>query len=387
MTPNPKGPRFIRYDMPKGAPKNVLDLYEEFQTLHFLAQQENWRGLRPENIVFEYSTYDNDAEILINFGDRNNHSHKIIVSFNRDGVSTTCWISYRFTAENFDENARFVQSFAEYLMLQLWDLGLDAELCDCDWGLVFSLSIDSIAQNVNLMINTIISSIKPMEWFYSNETIWKFRPIYSHLLHILPELRHEAETGRWKGVKPENFTLLRDNTQAYIILSYQDPGIYDMSFKVGFDENGFDPDVSGEWLSCEYQFHIRTKNSEVRGYYTEEQKQCCRIASTILDMTSYNAFFAYDQEDKALTLLIERRWAFQKYCLMLDIVLPIIFKYEASKPLVTTNALEQKNKLEALLNTTMEIVEDNDDKYIFAKGGFISAPENPNTIYNEEMPF
>lgn len=160
-----------------------------------------------------------------------------------------------------------------------------------------------------------------------------------------------------------------------------------MYFKVGFDENGFDPDVSGEWLSCEYQFLIHAKDSEVRDYYTEEQKQCCRIASSILDMTSYNSLFAYDQEDKVLTVLVERRWAFQKYCLMLDILLPIIFKYEASKPLVTTNALEQKTRLEAILNTSMDIVEDNDDKYIFAKGCFISAPENPNTIYNEEMPF
>lgn len=387
MTPNPKDPRFIRHDVPKGAPEYVVELYEEFQTLHFLAQQGNWSRVKPENIVFEYSIYDNDADIIINFNDNNNHSHRIIVSFDRDVVSATCWISYRFTAENFDENARIVQSFAEYLMLQLWDLGMDAELCDCDWGLEFSSAVDSIAQNVNLMINAIISSIKPMEWFYSNDTIWKFRPIYLHLLRILPELRHEAETGRWKGVKSENFTLVRNTTQAYITLSYQHAGIYDMCFKVGFNENGFDPDVSGEWLSCEYQFHIRAKDNEVRDYYIEEQKQCCRIASTILDMTSYNALFAYDQEDEALTLLIERRWAFQKYCLILDILLPIIFKYEASKPLVTTDMLDQKSKLEAILNTSMDIVEDNDDKYIFTKGSFLSPPEDPNTIYNEEMTF
>ena len=68
-------------------------------------------------------------------------------------------------------------------------------------------------------------------------------------------------------------------------------------------------------------------------------------------------------------------------------MLPIIFKYEASKPLVTKDVLEQKAKLEILLNTSMEIVEGMDGKHLFAKGRFLSAPEDPNIIYNEEMPF
>ena len=68
-------------------------------------------------------------------------------------------------------------------------------------------------------------------------------------------------------------------------------------------------------------------------------------------------------------------------------MLPIIFRYEASKPLVTKDMLEQKNKLETLFNSPMEIVVDNDSNHIFARGRFLSAPEDPNTIYNEDLPF
>lgn len=387
MTPNSKDPRFIRYDVPIGASENIVHLFKEYQTLKALAQQDNWSGVNAEDIKFEYSTYDSSAEIFINIIDENTHSHSIKVAFYGDDISTTCWISYLFRADNFDKKNLSVQSFAECLMIQLWDYGIDADLCNCDWGLEFTSSVDTIAQNVNILLSTIVLSIKPMDWFYSNETIWKFYTIHSHLLEILPYIKQEAESGRWNKVKPDKFTILRDKSQAYIVLTYQETGIYDMTFKVGFNENGFDSDVTGEWLTCEYNFKIYSSNQEIRDYYLNEQKQCCKLASTILDIISHNALFAYDQEDEALTLLVERQWAFQKYCLLLDVMLPIIFKYEASKPLVTKDVLEQKAKLEILLNTSMEIVEGMDGKHLFAKGRFLSAPEDPNIIYNEEMPF
>lgn len=44
-------------------------------------------------------------------------------------------------------------------------------------------------------------------------------------------------------------------------------------------------------------------------------------------------------------------------------------------------------KLESLLNTSMEIVEDTNSKHIFENGEFLAKPEDPNTIINEDMPF
>lgn len=382
-----KDPRFISHDVPKGAPKHIETLYEEYQTVQCLAKQENWKGVRPENVVFEYNTNNNTAEILFKFIDKNQHTHNIIVSFDGDSVSATCWFSYLFKADNFDENALTVQSFAECLMVQLWDCGIDADLCECDWGLEFPSSIGEVALNMNTLVNAIVSSIKPMEWFYSDGTIWKFSSIHSHLLKILPQLRQEAETGRWKFVKSENFTLLRDKTQAYIVLTYQESGIFDMTFKVGFNENGFDPDVSGKWFTCEYDFNIRTQEDDIKDYYMSEQKEFCKIASVILDWTSYNSLFAYDDDLTALTLLVSQKWAFHKYCLMLDIMIPLLSKYKASKLLVTKKVLEQKAKLESLLHTEMVIVEDSDSNHIFDKGEFIPKLKDSNTIFTVDMPF
>jgi len=55
--------------------------------------------------------------------------------------------------------------------------------------------------------------------------------------------------------------------------------------------------------------------------------------------------------------------------------------------LITKDFIAQKERFEAICNTTMDIVEDSDSKYIFDNGEFLSKPEGPNTIYNEDFTF
>lgn len=156
-----------------------------------------------------------------------------------------------------------------------------------------------------------------------------------------------------------------------------------MTFKVGIGENGFDPDISGEWFFCEYKFDLRTSDTEIRDFYMPEQEVCCKTASAILDMIDYNSLFAYDETNTALTLLVEREWAFQKYCLILDVLIPILFKHESEKPFIPNSVMEQKVKLEALLNTTMEVVGDKDSKLVFNQGQFLQKEEDLNATYND----
>lgn len=219
MTPDYKDPRFIRHDVPDNASPRAHGLYDDYCNLINIAQNGEWAGVTTQNFSFDYNTYFDHAEILFNFVDKNEHTHQITVAFHGDDVSSTCWFSYIFKANNFDENVVSVQSFAELLMLHLWEYDIDAELCNCDWGLEFPCPMYGISNTMGIFIHTIVSSIKPMEWFYSKESIWKFYRINSHLLNILPLIKREAETGRWKDVKPENFTILRDSTQAYIALT------------------------------------------------------------------------------------------------------------------------------------------------------------------------
>lgn len=178
MTPNPKDPRFIIHCVPADASVNLRFLYDEFLRITQNADTGKWLGVTAENFAFEYSTYDRNAEIIYTYKDKNEHTHRITARLYEDSVSTVCWFSYLFKAENFAPTALYVQSYAEYLMLKLWDLGIDAELCNCDWGLEFSSDVGYIFPNMDKVVSNIITSIKPMEWFYSDEEVWRCYKVY-----------------------------------------------------------------------------------------------------------------------------------------------------------------------------------------------------------------
>ena len=386
MTPNPKDPRFIIHCVPADASVNLRFFYDEFLRITQNADTGKWLGVTAENFAFEYSTYDRNAEIIYTYKDKNEHTHRITARLYEDSVSTVCWFSYLFKAENFAPTALYVQSYAEYLMLKLWDLGIDAELCNCDWGLEFSSDVGYIFPNMDKVVSNIITSIKPMEWFYSDEEVWRCYKVYNTLKQFLPKLKEEASKGRWPNVKPENFLLERDKKHAYIALRYSDEHIYNLAFKLGMQDNGFDKDMSGKWFECIYDYTCVSSEPEIEKYFTEEQQQICKIASTILDMISYKMLFFYGDENKHFGIIVKEDWACEKFCQMLDVMLPLFYKHQANEQLITNDMLEQKKKLENLLQTSMEIVENKEPDYIFRHGHYIEKPEDP-TIAFGECPF
>lgn len=384
MTPNTKDPRFIIHDVPAYASKQLKNFYDEFLKIEENAKNGKWQGITNDNFIFEYSTYDRNAEIIFKYTDNNEHTHKITASLFQDAVSSVCWFSYILKADNFASNVVSVQSYAECLMLKLWDLGIDAELCNCDWGLQFSSDIESIFENMDRV--SIITSIKPMEWFYSDEEIWRCYKVYYRLKQLLPKLKEEATKGRWPNVKPEIFLLERDKKQAFIALRYSDERIYNLVFKLGMQDNGFDKDMSGKWFECIYDYTCVSSEPELEKYYTKEQIQICEIASTILDMISYKMLFFYGEENKHFGIIVDKNWFFEKYCQMLDIMLPLFYKHQPAGPLITNGMLEQKKKLENLLQSPMEIVENEESVYIFRHGHYVEVPEDPNITF-EDCPF
>ncbi len=386
MTPHPKDPRFIIHDVPAYASKQMKNFYDEFLKIQENAKNGKWQGITNDNFIFEYSTYDRNAKIIFKYTDKNEHTHKITASLFQDAVSSACWFSYILKADNFAPTVKSVQSYAECLMLKLWDLGIDAELCNCDWGLEFSSDIDSIFENMDRVVISIITSIKPMKWFYSDEEIWRCYKVYYRLKQLLPRLKEEATKGRWPNVKPENFLLERDKKQAFIALRYSDERIYNLAFKLGMQDNGFDKDMSGKWFECIYDYTCFSSEPDVEKYYTKEQMQICEIASTILDMISYKMLFFYGDENKHFGIIVDKDWAFEKYCQMLDIMLTLFYKHQPAEPLITNDMLEQKKKLENLLQSPMEIVENEESDYIFRHGHYVEVSEDPH-ITLEECPF
>ena len=184
-------------------------------------------------------------------------------------------------------------------------------------------------------------------------------------------------------MKPKNFLLERDKKHAYIALRYSDEHIYNLAFKLGMQDNGFDKDMSGKWFECIYDYTCVSSEAEIENYFTEEQQQICKIASTILDMISYKMLFFYGDENKHFGIIVKEDWACEKFCQMLDVMLPLFYKHQANEQLITNDMLEQKKKLENLLQTSMEIVENKEPDFIFRHGHYIEKPEDPNIAFGE----
>lgn len=215
----------------------------------------------------------------------------------------------------------------------------------------------------------------------------RFDKINLFLKQMLPMVRMEAAKGRWADVKPQHFRLMKDENQSYLTLSYSEGGIYDMTFNVGTKIGGFDPEASGEWFECIYEFRCFSCDAEIKAFYMEEQQMLYRLASTILDWISYKALFFYRDEENHFSIAVKRELAFTKFCLMLDVFLPLKNKHEASKTLITKSILAQKETLENVLGSTLEIVPPDKPDYIFSHGHFMEIVETNDENHLKDCPF
>lgn len=379
MTPDPRSPIFIRHDIPSDASRNVQSFANTFNELKTLADKNRWPGITSQNLVLEYSTYDNNVWFIITFRDKNDHSHTLTITLQQEvealsGIAL-CSIEYLFSADNFKEGVLTVRSFAEDLMLELWRWSIDAELCRNDWGLRYSCWANEIDSVIDVILTRIINRIKPMEWFYEDKPVWKFYKIYYRLQHWVKDVREKAAEGRWNGLQPENIKLNRDKSSTHITITYQEDGIYEMIFQLGLQENDFDEEATGKWFQCEYHFNLLSSDQEVRSYYLKEEKELCSLASEILNLLSYKYLFAYHEDRQGLTMVVENDWALEKFYWMLDIMMPIIRKHKAPDPLITSSIIDQTKYLEEKLGTSMEIVRDEKSLYIFNFGHFLDAQD------------
>ena len=294
---------------------------------------------------------------------------------------------YLFKADNFEESIVSVNSFAEDLMLNLWNKGIDAELSDLDWGLTFTSSIDDVSETIISVIEILVSSIKPMSWFNSDTTGWRFHSIYSQLNEMLPLLQHEATIDRWPDIKSSNFIIDRNSYQAKIKLTYREDRLFEMIFSLGLSENGFDPDISGEWMECEYQFNILTQDEDFKSYLETEHSQFFQIVTSILDGINYKSLFAYGENDKNFVIIVKKEWALKKFCLMLDVMMPLRYRYKVNESYIPKTMLKEKSDIEDLLGIKMDIVEDDDSKLIFNHGYFLEVQEPIHISYLGDCPF
>ena len=303
------------------------------------------------------------------FTDSNNHNHTFTVNSFGEGKAVC---EYLFEGR-INADAVSFRSFAEWLMFQLCQFEIGVELCNCDRGLSVSVSPENVYDVISKMLDIVTNNIKLIEWFISEEPVWQFNRTYYDLQKMLPLLQEEAAKERWKDVKPENFRLIRNADCALICLDYTDNGTYTMQFRVGMKKGGFAAERTDKFMDMFYHFENHAHNEEIYRYFEEQNRKFSEISNIILDIPFKWKAFLFHSEDGAY-INTYREYSFQKYCLMLDCIIPLKDQYEATKPFISSELLSCKKELEIALSTELEISEEQKLDYIFTHGHYIEEP-------------
>lgn len=369
MTPNPDSKRFISHVIPDSASETALKLRDSYRMLEANVRASVWPHITTDGMDLKYNTYDGRILISIFFTDSNNHTHTISInSFGNGGA--VC--QYQFEGSINADVVSF-RSYAEWLMLQLWQFEIDVELCNCDRGLMVSVSSDNAYDVISKMLDIVTNNIKPIDWFISKEPVWQFYCTYYDLQKMLPLLQEEAAKERWRDVKPENFRLIRNEDCALICLDYTDNRNYTMQFRVGMKKGGFAAERTDKFMDMFYHFENDAQDEEAHKYFENEYREFSQIANIVLDIPfKWKALFFHS--DDGFYINTYREYAFQKYCLMLDCIIPLKDQYTASTPFVSSELMTCKRELEAILSTQFELTDDQEPDYIFTHGHYIEEP-------------
>lgn len=234
------------------------------------------------------------------------------------------------------------------------------------------------------MLDIVTNNIKPIDWFISKEPIWQFYRTYYDLQRMLPLLQEEAAKERWRDVKPENFRLIRNADCALICLDYTDNRNYTMQFRVGMKTEGFAAERTDKFMDMFYHFENHAQNEETYEYFEEQNREFSEIANIVWDVPfKWKALFFHSEDSFYINTY--REYAFQKYCLMLDCIIPLKDQYEATRPFISSELLAQKRDLELALSTEFEISDGQEPDYIFSHGHYVEEPIEEDTP--DDCPF
>lgn len=368
MTPDPNSKAFIRNEIPEDAVDDVLKYKEIYDLLRANASACVWPYINENNLSLVYNTYTGKVEIEIKFTDENKHTHRFFLKTDkyRDYVATC---EYLFEG-GIEAPVTTFRSYAEWLMVQLWDYDYNSYLCHCDRGINFEQPLDKGYKAISTVLDIVTNNIKPIEWFLSDEPVWQFHTTYCDLSVILPLLQEEATKGRWKDVKPGNFWLACNKDSALICLDYLENGKYAMRFHLGMTKDGFAAEATDKFIDMYYRFDVYASNNYLREYYLQQNREFVKIANLILDIPfQWHALFAHG--DEGFYINTYREYAFQKYCLMLDCIIPLKDNFEATERFIAPELLEKKKNFEDAVSMEFDIVEENGPNLIFTHGKYV----------------
>lgn len=341
-------------------------------------------GLRSN---FRYNTYDGSLRYEVDITDKNGHTHELRLNLFPRTYKYACIEDYRLTLTYhfngvFDGIHLSVNSFAEHLMLSLWDNGINSKLIECDKGLTIDIPKETIQTYFVKILKIIVGEIKPVEWFYDKDVEgWKYAPTSRFLENYLPILQEEALKDRWEGIKPENFHIERGRDFANLQLDYIEKDGYQMTISIGFGD-GYFFSLMGKYarshLAIRYDFKniAQELNSESKyaKYLDTENRRLVEFACDYMSIPfQHNALFVRGCD--CIEINIKREFALQKFCLFLDLIIPIKNGYQAESLYISDSISSAIEEFESSLQTSLEIAPDQEPDYPFIHGFYIVSED------------
>lgn len=366
MTPNPDSPIFIKYEVPEYACDNSKKLSQYFFLLRGEIRKNRWNGISENDISLAYNTYDGCTKVRIIFRDRNNHAHHFIMQLVPDNGfgdidDDSFRLIYLFEGK-FDENALSIRSFAEYLSIYLQYEGFEPTLIKCDKGLSISSTVEYAYDEICKLIDITQAHIKPLVWFYTKEpNINSFKEVCYYLAGVKAALQMECCNGRWSKVNPECFNLeiYNDDKEAALYITY----VVDDVWKIVLSANVAQYE-SYFYLNCTFncypQTHLSNEVKRQLGALFADFLSTLKIVNENIyvscgDMKSHSISIQYFHIEDTFNI----------FCKMLDEIVPAIHNYTfrlSLQPINLTGEIETfKEQMEAILNTTIEVVCEEDE--------------------------
>lgn len=361
MTPNPNSPIFIKHEVPEFACDNSKKLSQYFNLLRGEIVKNRWTGISENDISLTYNTYDGCTEVEIVFRDKNNHAHHFSMQLMPDnGFGDTDEDKFRLLYlfdGKFDENAVCVRSFAACLAIYLEYEGFEPTLIKCDKGLDMPCSIEYAYDGICKLIDTTLSKVKPLEWFYTKEPIlWTFEEAYYYLSGVKSNLQIESCKRRWEGVKPECFKLeiYKEEKEAALMITYIVDDVWELSLSsnIAQYDGYFD-------LSCTFHCYLNTKLSD--SIKRQLDTLFGDFLSTLMIAKGNTYIGCGERKDNSISIqYFHIEDTFDIFCKMLDEIVPALQNYNFQLPLQPINLTGEieaiKEQMEATLNTTLEVL-------------------------------
>lgn len=374
MTPNPEAPIFKQNFIPEYACENAKLLDLTFSKIKEDARLGKLQGISEDDISLEYNNYNGCTKLEAIFVDSNNHTHHFIIQLVPDngfgdGTDHLC-IKYLFEGE-FDENVLSVRSFAEYILPYLEWEGLEPKLIQCDRCIEMPGYIDYIYEQFCTLVNTALSKLKPIHWFYSKEPLVEsYDDMHNYLLEILQRLKTMADKGSLDGIKADCFNIfniMSNASETSICLEYQVDDVWKWLL-----------DLNGAWCGTYADLSIGLSCCPYHKLSNETQKELDKLFAEFLDGLPSSKGNIYIGGGRGEHLLRIQYFhiddSLDLFCKFLDEITNHLksFKFHLSPPSITlTEEMEtMKKQLEEALQTTLSFVAEEEEINKKFKNGY-----------------